>query len=117
MSIFNTFEDVASFVQGSRGIATVTMEDLRNAHGVGRLGVHVRRAIANNLASRGLGHWPEELPEYANGQVRLYSLGSRFAESVNDMGNFSPEADERLRDIFSTGYEEIIQSIRELVCE
>lgn len=117
MSIFNSFDEVESFVQSNRGIATVTMEDLRNAHGVGRLGVHVRRAIASNLASRGLGYWPKELPEYANEQVRLYSLGSRFYECVNDMDDYSEEADERLRDTFNTGYEEIIQSIRELVCD
>ncbi|MCY3544382.1 MAG: hypothetical protein OXI16_09165 [Chloroflexota bacterium] len=116
MPRFESFDEVESFVQSNGGIVTVTMEDLRNAHGVGRLGIHVRRAIHSNLAGKGIGHWPKELPEYAHEPVRLYSLGGRFAECVNDIYDLTSEADERLRDIFVTNYEEIIQKIRELVC-
>ena len=116
MVTYNSFSDVKSAVEGHDGILTVTMQELRDAHGVGRLGVHVRTAIRRNLANRGIGHFPNELPEYQHERVRLYTLGSQFADCLEDLNELSPEADERLRELFVSNYEDIIGKIRQLVC-
>ena len=116
MVIYNNFDDVRSSVEEHDGILSVTMQELRDAHGVGRLGVHVRNAIRRNLANRGIGHFPNELPVYQHERVRLYIQGSQFADCLEDLNELSPEADERLRDLFVTNYEELIEQIRQLVC-
>ena len=116
MVIFKTFDEVKSALEDRDGILTVTMQELRDAHGVGRLGVHVRTAIRRNLANRGIGHFPNELPVYQHERVRLYTLGSQFADYIEDLNELSPEADERLRELFVSNYEEIIENIRQIVC-
>lgn len=56
---------------------TVRMFALREAYGAGRLGVHVRRNISDELSGLGLGHFPAELPDDQEKLVRLFKLGSR----------------------------------------
>ncbi|MCY4652031.1 MAG: hypothetical protein OXC95_02570 [Dehalococcoidia bacterium] len=117
MPTFKNFQEIASHVQDNGGVVTLAMEDLRNAHGAGKLGKNVLKGIDNNLAGNGLGHWPKDLPGYAYEAVRLYALGSRFAEYLSDLDDLSEEADVRLREIFNDDMAKTIQSIRELVCD
>ena len=42
-------------VETNGDVATVTMEDLRDAHGSGKLGVHVRAEISRALAGTPIG--------------------------------------------------------------
>ena len=117
MAKYDDFDDVRLAVEGHGGILTVHMGELRDAHGADRLGRHVRDAIRKALANRGLGHVPSDLPEYQREKVRLYVLGSRFADCLKDIDDLSPEADERLREIFLSNYEEIVSQIRQLICD
>ena len=112
-----SFESIESDLEAAGGLMAVHMQVLRDAHGVERLGKHVRRNIHNKLLRMGIGYFPRPLPEHQEGQVRLYKLGSLIDQSIGDLFDFSEEADERLRAIFTGDSEAIIQRIRELVLE
>lgn len=114
---YRGYEEINSDLEGYGGLMSVSMQELRDAQGVFRLGTHVRRSIHNKLQSLGIGHLPRELPEYQEHRVRLYKLGSPIAQNIEDILNPTEEADERLRQTFASEYEEVIQKIRELVCE
>ena len=117
MAKYEDFTEVAEEVHQKGGIASFSMEELRDAHGAGRLGKHVIYGIQKNLAGKGLGHRPKELPFYGHYKVRLYTLGSPFADCLKDMEDFTEDADERLRNVFANDSDKILQSIRELVCD
>ncbi len=116
MGIHNDFDEIKAALDSNGGILSLKMEELRDAHGVNRLGVHVLNAIHDNLQGKGIGHLPADLPQYQEEFVRLYSLGSRFANFLGDLKDFSEEADRRLMELSTNDYEEIIQRIRELLC-
>ena len=114
---FKSFEELNDLVNEQQGVATIQMEALRNAHGVKRLGIHVRTAISNRLKGLGLGHFPEELPQYYWEPVRVYKLGSAVAQLIEAVLKPSPEHDEELRDAAGGDAEAVLQKVRELVCE
>lgn len=113
----STFDELDDLVEKGQGVTTVTMEELRNAHGAGKLGVHVRTAISEKLASRGLRHLPKELPIYQEQRARVYKAGTPVAKiieaAVNDLGE---QADQVLRDAAGGEAAEVVQKIREMVC-
>ena len=117
MGDFTDFDHIKKQVDAMDGILSVTMLDLRDAHKVARLGVHVRNAIHAELAKRGIGHHPEELPEYQHDPVRLYISGSNFADLIESLSDYSPGADQKLRAIFRDDSRDLLQRIRELVCD
>ena len=50
-----------------------------------RLGSHVRKAIHENLQSRGIGHLPAIVPEYLRRPVRINVHGSPFANLIDEL--------------------------------
>ena len=115
MARYSDLSAIGAAVESSGGLLSMPMRHLREAYGVDRLGVHVRRGIHDKLLGRGIGHMPEDLPEYQEDMVRLYTLGSPFAKTLRDVHDFSDEADQRLRERFASNYEEVVQKIKELV--
>ena len=63
-------------VEKNGNVVTLTMEELRDAHGSAKLGVNVCADIHSTLAGMGLGHIPEDLPTYQNEPVRVYKNGT-----------------------------------------
>ena len=116
MGIYNDFDEIKTALDSSGCILSLKMEELRDAHGVNRLGIHVLNAIHDNLQGKGIGHLPADLPQYQEEFVRLYSLGSPFANLLGDLKDYSKESDRRLIELSTNEYEEIIKRIRELVC-
>ena len=113
-----SFEELKSNLTSNGGVMSITMEELRDAHGVFRLGVHVRKNIHDRLQGMGIGHYPELLPEYQDKRVRLYTLGGPVANAMADLlTNLTDEADQRIRERLSANNEYVLQKIRELVCE
>ena len=111
---------IKGLVETNGDVVTVTMEDLRDAHGSGKLGVHVRAEISRALAGMGLGHVPQELPSYQHEQVRLYKNGTPIGDLIATVLNPGQQNDERLSKQFVSGgpdYAGIVQKIRELVNE
>lgn len=115
MAGYSDFSGVKAAVDSKGGLLSMPMRHLRDAHGVDRLGVHVRRAIHDKLLGHGIGHTPEDLPEYQERMVRLYTLGSPFDKTLRDMQDLSEDADQRLRETFGNDYEDVVQKIKELV--
>ncbi len=113
-----SYEQLKADVEGNCNVLTVTMERLRNAHGAGKLGVHVCREISNRLAGLGLGHVPVDLPSYQEKQVRIYKLGTEVAVVVRAALEPGPEYDAKLKDYAvkdASQCSEILEKIRELV--
>lgn len=109
------YDDFAGLIDDSEGVLLTTMEVLREAHGVAKLGVHIRAGIAGQLKSRGIGTLPEELPTYQHEEVRLFRLGSPVANVISAALHPSEAGDETLRQ--SGGNDaQVLRKIRELVC-
>ena len=115
-----TWDEVNGLVEGNGGVLTVTMETLRDTHGAGKLGVHVRAEISRQLAQKGLGHIPQELPSSQHEQVRLYKRGTKVGELIETVLNPGEQNDSKLTEQFGDGgpdYGAIVAQIRELVAE
>lgn len=91
------YQDFAAIIEDENGILLTTMETLRDAHGVSKLGIHVRAAIADQLKSYGIGTLPEDLPAYQHEPVRLYRLGSPIANIISAVRYPSEAGDTTLR--------------------
>jgi len=124
MTEFNDFTKLKKLVDDNGNLMSVSMEQLRDAHGAGRLGKYVVDAIKNALKSNGLDTFPEELPNGQNACVRVYAAGSPIAklytamtvlEDQYDMDT-NHERDTEIRDAVDTEKAEIISQIQQLVC-
>ena len=114
------WNEIKEEVEKNGDVVTLTMEKLRDAHGSGKLGVHVRAEISSALAGVGLGHVPRELPTYQHEQVRLYKNGTPIADLITTVLNPGQQNDEKLTAKVSakeTDYASIIQKVREIVAE
>ena len=69
-------------VEKNGNVQTVTMEQLRDANGAAKLGVHVRDAISST-AGLGLGHIPQVLPTNQHELVRLYKKGTPVGDWIS----------------------------------
>ncbi|MGL5823422.1 MAG: hypothetical protein ACRCYU_00940 [Nocardioides sp.] len=116
MTNYSTYEELGGLVDSEDGLVLTTMEELRDAHGVGKLGVHVRAAIHERLAGQGLGHLPYELPSYQHEEVRIYRLGSQIAKVVNAVIRPSATGDDILRQSVGTDAQKTLAQVRELIC-
>ena len=115
-----TIEEIKEQVEKNGNLLTVTMEQLRETHGAGRLGVHVRDDISQSLAGMGLGHVPQELPSYQHELVRLYKRGTPIGQLIEVVLSPSEQHDRTLVERFGTkgpDYVAIIQKIRDLVAD
>lgn len=113
-----TWDEIKRQVEENGDVKTMTMEALREAHGSGKLGKHVRTEISKRLAGMGLGHVPQELPNFQHEQVRIYKRGTAVGDLVEIVLAPGESNDRKLSDQFATSdtnYAEIIEQIRELV--
>lgn len=120
---FHDFKELKRYVEENDGVVTVTMEQLRDAHGAGRLGIHVRQAIADALTSEGLRFVAEplwtarnELPDDRAYEVRIYQPGTPVAKLIEASQQPGAKFDEVLRDVTSGEDSRILARVRELVC-
>lgn len=77
-----TWPELLSAVEGNQGIYQVPMETLRQLEGRQRVGKHILSAIDEKLATLGLGHLPEELPNRHQQTVLLYRFGTPASEVI-----------------------------------
>lgn len=114
------WDEIKNDVENNGNVLTVTMEQLREAHGVAKLGVHVRDQISSTLAGMGLGHVPPDLPSYQHELVRLYKRGTEVGQHIETVLNPGEQNDKKLVERFATesaDYASIVDKIRELVAE
>jgi hypothetical protein len=113
---FDTLEELKDLVESSGGVLTVDMEDVRDAYGAGRLGVHVRLNISKALNGLGLGHYPPALPDRQWQPIRVYKLGSPAADFIGAVLDPSEDNDEVIREAAGGEAAQTLEQIRELVC-
>ncbi|MFY9265732.1 MAG: hypothetical protein WAO61_09955 [Solirubrobacterales bacterium] len=93
------------------------MERLRDTLGVKRLGIHVCKEISDKLAGVGLGHSPKDLEPDSWQEVRLFTLGTPVAGVINASLKPGSDGDDVLRESAESEANEILRSVRALVCD
>lgn len=116
MGQYQDLQEIKNRVEAEGGVATFKMLDVRDAHGAGRLGVHVRSSISKSLLGMGLGHFPPELPDWQEDQVRIYKLGSPAADLIGAVLKPGSEGDELIRSAISGDAQGILDQVREIIC-
>lgn len=111
------YEELRKQVESEGSLLLTTMEVLRDTHGAGKLGVHVRGSIHGALEANGLGHLPGELPTYQHEEVRLFRLGTPIADTINAVLHPSEGGDQVLRQSAGSEAQSVLKQIRDLVCE
>jgi hypothetical protein len=118
MAKFKNFDEVRKAVEANDNLLVVQMIELREAHGASKLGVHVRREIADQLAGAGLGCFPEpENVGYQEENVRVFRRGTPIADVIDAVLRPSDFGDDRLREAAAGGGAEKLKQIRAIVCE
>lgn len=114
------WDEIKDDVEKNGNVLTLTMESLRDAHGAAKLGVHVRKEISSTLAGMGLGHIPQELPNYQHELVRVYKNGTVIGDLIATVLTPGEQNDTELVEQFggaNVDYASVVQQIRELVAE
>ena len=117
MGTYADLAEIRGAVEQNENILSMEMRELRDAYGAQRLKVNVRQHISDELASLGLGHFPEKLPDDQWGWVRLYKQGTPQAHLIQAVLNPGESHDNTLHAHVGDESEDIIRRIRELVCE
>ena len=76
------YRNIECRVVAAGGVMQVTMEELRECEGVGKLGVHVLGAISRNLAVVGLAIFERRLPNDQRATVWLISSKTDCGKQV-----------------------------------
>lgn len=90
------WQDLRAAVEQHHGVFRVTMETLRRLEGRQRVGKHILSSIEDKLATIGLGHLPQELPNRQQQSVLLYRVGtpaSLLVDAVRDSLTESPSSE------------------------
>ncbi|MBA2690891.1 MAG: hypothetical protein H0U65_00130 [Rubrobacter sp.] len=114
------WDQIKADVESSGDVLTVTMEQLRNTHGVARLGPKVVRDISNTLLGMGLGHVPQKLPLLQNELVRLYKSGTPAGELISMVLTPGEQSDKGIVEQLGESeqdFRKTVEAIRELVAE
>ncbi len=109
-------DELVAAVADSRGVLTVEASKIRDAYGAERLGSQVRANISRELRGRGLGHFPVELPDRQNEDVRLYQVNSEVGALIEAALTPGQAYDQKLRNAGGARAELILDKVRELVC-
>ena len=91
------------------------MRQLRDAVGWDRLTARAIEEIENQLAGRGLGAFPQPLPDGRRAEVRVYKRGTQMAQIVEAVTEPSEHRDEILRQLANRDSDRILQEVRKLV--
>jgi len=113
---FSSYKELRDLVEGNGDVLTIRMEQLRDVHGAGKLGVHVRAGISDSLRQQGLGHYPPELPNYYWDEVRIYRQGTPVGRLIEAVLSVSANNDEVVREMAGSDASATLVKIRELVC-
>ncbi len=110
-------QEITDMLAENENMVTLSMEQVRDAWDYGRLGVHVRRQVSNDLRGMGIGHYPRKLPEYQHEPVRLYKLGTPVADLIDAVLHPSEDNDAALRQVIAEDAQQILNQVKAIVCE
>jgi len=112
-----SLDELPGLVESGGGVLSLPMVYLRDAYGAGRLGVHVRSNISEALRGLGLAHMPAELPDSQWQEVRIYRVGSKAGKLIEAVMEIGERGDGVIREATSAQPTEVLERIRELVCD
>lgn len=115
-----TWDEIKKQVEENGNLLTVQMNELKEAAGRDRLGVHVRSEISRTLSGMGLAHIPKNLPTNQHDLVRLYKRGTPAGDLIEIVISPNETNDLKLRTQLGNNpidYANIIDQIRELIAE
>src|SRR4051794_40487060 len=107
-----TYDEIRERVSDQGGVMTISMGELRDAHGAGKLGIHVRTNISKELRRRGLNHAPEDLRVYQHETVRVWLMGSPAGDLIEAVNSISPESDQAIRDAVESNAADVLDRVR-----
>lgn len=110
-----TFNDLLAEVEENNGVLTVGMWALRNMRNAGKLGKHVIAEISAELAKRGLGHIPDELPSNQDAPVRVFLKAGPVGRLIEAVQNIDAESDEVLRTFAKTASNSMRDRLEEVI--
>jgi hypothetical protein len=114
-----SWQELRKDVDANGGVKTYTMEVLRDISQYRKLGVHVRKQIADELLKVALvAQGPAgPLPVYQEEKVRIYALGGPVAKVIHAARTPDEDQDQILREAAGGGSdaEEILLKIKDLV--
>jgi hypothetical protein len=115
------WDQIKADVEKNGNVLTVQMENLRDAHGAGKLGRHVREEITSALLGIGLATIPQELPSYQHELVRLYKRGTPVGDLIEKVLNPSESTDQTIVERLGGGkapdFAAIVEKIKKLVAD
>ncbi|WP_157959063.1 hypothetical protein [Salinicola endophyticus] len=109
-----TSEEIKGQVEEQDNVYAVAMEELREAYGPSRLGVHVISDISRALSGFGPGHVSEDLLNYQHEQVRFYKKGAKVGELIDTYLSPGEQNDKKLAEQFDyqqADYAEIVRKV------
>lgn len=112
---------IASDCEAGGGVICVTLGDLREAVGAGKLGRWVLQEISEELAAAGLGYFPRSLLDdneepRQHQAIRVYRRGAgTLARTIDAVLDPSSRGDEVLRDLGNDEARNTLTQIRRLV--
>lgn len=83
----STWNELVEVIDAREGVVMIPMETLRRLEGAQRLGIHVLKSISSRLATLGVGHMPEDLPNRQDQEAILYRYGTPASEVISAVRN------------------------------
>lgn len=114
---YEALSDIAADVDRHEGVLTLSMWQVRDAYGAGRLGVNVCANISDELENLGLQHIPSQVPSDQWAQIRLWKPKSAVGKLIHAARKPGHEYDERLRQAAAGEANLILAKVKELVCD
>ena len=110
--MMKNYSDLKVAVDAKAGVLTVSMATLRDIHGAGKLGTHVRAQILNDLVRHGLRADAIELPAYQHQLVRVYDPESPVGRVIEAVNVISLESDSTLRELVAADAHSKLERIK-----
>ncbi|HEY3139479.1 MAG TPA: hypothetical protein VGJ86_00015 [Acidimicrobiales bacterium] len=116
-----TFQELRETVERRGGVHRISMGDLRDINGAGKLGIHVVTQIKRSLARAGLSillrTGTADVPRYQDEYVVIYVTQSKVGEIIEAVQQADLGAVKLLRDLAGDDSAEKLQAIRDILDE
>lgn len=121
MPAATTFDELRALVERRGGVHRISMGDLRDINGAGKLGIHVVSEIKRSLTRKGLSillpAGTTDVPRYQEEYVVLYLTQSKVGEIIEAVQQADSGAVKLLKDLASDNSAEKLQAIRDILDE
>ncbi len=116
-----TFEELRESVERRGGVHRISMGDLRDINGAGKLGIHVVTQIRRSVSRAGLSillpAGSTDVPRYQEEDVVIYVTQSKVGEIIEAVHAADASAVKVLRDLAGDDSAEKLQAIRDILDE